>query len=256
MSRITSVDDDHETRLGRQSSARTGAPEAAAAPDGRSTRWDEHRAARKAELVRAARKAVHRLGPDISMDEIATQLGTSKSIVYRYFTDKVGLQNAVGEAVVNAIHDTLDAAYHQASTPRAALQEMVSAYLAMIAHSPSVYYFVTRNAPVATSVAPPKSGGETAQSAPLSSFLHSVVALLARPFAQEVGGENYDDAQINAWASGAVGFVTATGEWWLSNRDAPGTPDREAFATQITAWLWAGPIGLLARDSATGRRQT
>lgn len=255
MSRITSVDDDHGTSTGRLSSTRTAASDASAVPDGRSTRWDEHRAARRAELVRAARKAVHRLGPDISMDEIATQLGTSKSIVYRYFTDKVGLQNAVGEAVVNAIHDTLDAAYHQASTPRAALQEMVSAYLAMIAHSPSVYYFVTRNVPVATSVAPPPSGGETAQSAPLSSFLHSVVALLARPFAQEVGGDNYDDAQINAWASGAVGFVTATGEWWLSNRDAPGTPDREAFATQITAWLWAGPIGLLARDAA-GRRHT
>ena len=34
------------------------------------------------------------------MDEIAAAAGTSKSIVYRYFVDKTGLQMAVGEVVV------------------------------------------------------------------------------------------------------------------------------------------------------------
>lgn len=217
--------------------------------DGRSTRWHDHRAARRETLMHATRRAVHRLGPDLSMDELASELGTSKSILYRYFTDKAGLQDAVGEGVVEAIRATLDLASQDAPTPRASLEAMVLAYLQMIERSPSVYYFVTRNAPVATSVVKPATGSVTAQSAPLSDFMHSVVALVARPYAAEVGG--YDQGLVDAWAAGAVGFVSATGEWWLARRHEPGTPDAAEAAAQITAWLWAGPIGLLAPRTTT-----
>lgn len=210
--------------------------------DGRSTRWDDHRTARHAELAAAVRKTVHKLGPELSMDEIATQLGTSKSILYRYFTDKVGLQNAVGETVVRAIHDELAEVSRDATSPRAALEEMVGAYLDMIGHSPNVYYFVTRNASMANSVARPVSG-DLAQSAPLSSFLHSVVELVAQPFVKEVEGREGASVQVGAWSSGAVGFVTGTGEWWLAHRGEPGVPDRIAIAEQITAWLWGGAGG-------------
>ena len=50
------------------------------------------------------------------------------------------------------------------------------------------------------------------------------------------------------WAAGAVGFVRGAGEWWLAHRGEPGVPDREALTAQLAAWLWAGPVGLLARD--------
>lgn len=179
------------------------------------------------------------------MDEIAADLGTSKSILYRYFTDKVGLQNAVGEAVVGAISVNLRAAAENAATPRAALHGMIDAYLAMIEHSPSVYYFVTRNTAIANAVAQP-AAGDTARSAPLSSFLGSITAVVAEPFAQAVGGD--DQLDVEAWAAGAVGFISGTGEWWLARHGEPGAPDRSHIAARITAWLWAGPIGLLARE--------
>lgn len=182
------------------------------------------------------------------MDEIATQLGTSKSILYRYFTDKVGLQNAVGETVVRAIHDELAEVSRDAPSPRAALQDMVDAYLDMIAHSPNVYYFVTRNASMANSVARPTTG-DVAQSAPLSSFLHSVVELVAQPFAEGAQARDVSEAQIAAWSSGAVGFVTGTGEWWLTHRTEPGVPDRSNISKQITDWLWAGAGGAQHDDA-------
>ena len=222
--------------------------------DGRSTRWADHREARRAELVRVARKTVHHRGPDVSMEEIAAAAGTSKSIVYRYFTDKTGLQIAVAEAVVLQIRGALEGVLRVAPTPRDGLRAMVAVYLEMIESSPHVYAFVTRDGSV-------ESGG------PLGHFLDSVTALVAAPFARGLT-EDRDDVRVarrpeaeesdtgpdpvtvalaESWAAGAVGFVRGAGEWWLAHRAEPGTPDRETLTAQVAAWLWAGPVGLLAR---------
>lgn len=221
--------------------------------DGRSTRWADHREARRAELVRAARRTVHHRGPDVSMEEIAAEAGTSKSIVYRYFTDKTGLQIAVAEAVVAQIQGALEGVMRIAPTPRDGLRAMVAVYLEMIESSPHVYAFVTRDGSV-------ESGG------PLGHFLDSVTALVAAPFARGLTDDRGaapdtgrdDDADLGAgtptralaeaWAAGAVGFVRGAGEWWLAHRGEPGTPDREALTAQVAAWVWAGPVGLLARE--------
>ncbi|VTR77707.1 TetR/AcrR family transcriptional regulator [Cellulomonas hominis] len=218
-----------------------GTAAAARADDGRSTRWEDHREARRAELVRVARRVVHHEGPDVSMDDIAAAAGTSKSIVYRYFTDKDGLQLAVAAAVVGDIRDALDEAATGASTPRDALRGMVDTYLSMIESSPHVYAFVTR-------------GGSVGH------FLDSVTELVAVPFVRALGvagegdgtpddgtpaGPDADWARL--WAAGAVGFVRGAGERWLAARDQPDA-DREDVATRVAAWLWAGPVGVLSRE--------
>lgn len=186
--------------------------------DGRSTRWEEHRSARRKELAVAARKAVHLYGTDISMDEIATFAGTSKSIVYRYFVDKNGLQLAVSEEVMQDIRATLHKAVTSASTPYESVRAMVATYLEMIEHSPNVYHFVTR--------------GEVGLP-----FFDQMIDVAAIPFARE---HNATEAQANAWGAGALGFVRGTGEWWLANGDAPGNPTREELTESVTQWLWNG----------------
>lgn len=186
------------------------------------------------------------------MDEIAAAAGTSKSIVYRYFGDKTGLQIAVAEAVVLQIQGALEGVLRVAPTPRDGLRGMVAVYLEMIESSPHVYAFVTRDGSV-------ESGG------PLGHFLDSVTALVAAPFARGLTEDRdgtsvarrpesqpHDDpsavlALAESWAAGAVGFVRGAGEWWLAHRGEPGTPDRETLTAQVAAWLWAGPVGLLAR---------
>src|SRR5690606_4220997 len=227
--------------------------------DGRSTRWDDHRTARRAELVRAARKAVHRLGPAVSMDEIAAAAGTSKSIVYRYFDDKAGLRLAVAETVVMQMHDALRAAAQGADSPEMALREMVRVYLEMIESSPNVYWFVTRTAIGGNEPAPVESGrrgrrapAEAADATvpttavdmhPLGAYLDSVIELVAEPFARATDVSHADAA---AWAAGAVGFVRGSGEWWLGHRHVEASPlTREELTERVTLWLWTGPVGVL-----------
>ncbi|GAA1865547.1 TetR/AcrR family transcriptional regulator [Myceligenerans crystallogenes] len=230
--------------------------------DGRSTRWADHRTARRAELVRAARKAVHRLGPTVSMDEIAAEAGTSKSIVYRYFDDKAGLRLAVAEAVVAQMHDTLREAAHGARTPEGALRAMVRVYLEMIESSPNVYWFVTRTSIGGNDPATPgdAAGGRAgheqsapspvgSSDAPLGAYLDSVIELVAEPFAQATHVTPEDAA---AWASGAVGFVRGSGEWWLGHGVAGKSVSREQLTERVSLWLWTGPVGVLHPEDAGG----
>lgn len=184
-----------------------------------------------------ARRVVHHRGADVSMDEIAAEAGTSKSIVYRYFEDKTGLQIAVAELVVTDISAALDRAATAADTPRAGLRAMIDAYLEMVEHSPNVYFFVTR--PV----------GEDASSL-VGHFLEAITQLVAEPFARIVRGtEGLTTAQadvVAAWAAGAVGFVRGVGEWWLTGE---GGTSRTELAEHMTQWLWTGPVAASLRDS-------
>ncbi|WP_425955880.1 TetR/AcrR family transcriptional regulator [Xylanimonas sp. McL0601] len=219
--------------------------------DGRSTRWEDHRAARRAELVNAARKAVHRGGPGVSMDEIAAAAGTSKSIVYRYFEDKAGLRLAVSSAVVADMHDALERAAESAPTPLGGLRAMVAVYLEMIEHSPRVYWFVTRTSIAGVEPADDRDEGPGTvgtPEAPLSAYLDSVIEIVARPFAELAG---VSDDVAAAWAAGAVGYVRGAGEWWLAHRESGTTSmTREELTEHVTLWLWRGPVGVLNHEPA------
>ena len=67
--------------------------------DGRRARWTEHRRARREDLVGAAVEAVRRAGPEFAVDDVARSAGVSKTVIYRYFTDKDELVDAVLERI-------------------------------------------------------------------------------------------------------------------------------------------------------------
>jgi AcrR family transcriptional regulator len=200
--------------------------------DGRVTRWASHRQERHDDLVAQARRSVHHRGPDASIQDIAADAGTSKSLMYRYFADKAALQVAVARLVVREIEAALAGAIATQPSPREGRRAMVDVYRGMVEHSPNVYAFVTRDGVV-------------------EHFLGSVTELVAGPFARELASGaagapgQLAGATAAAWAAGAVGFVRGAGEWWLTHPDE--RPDREVLAAQVTSWLWAGPVGLLAR---------
>ncbi|MFH5821772.1 TetR/AcrR family transcriptional regulator [Georgenia sp. AZ-5] len=222
-------------------------------PDGRATRWEGHRTSRRAELVHAARHAVHRLGPDASMEEIAGEIGTSKSILYRYFTDKIGLQTAVGQAVLGRMREVLEEAAARVGGPREQISAMVSVYLEMVASSPHVYAFVTRPEP--------------ATAGTLRGFVAEVNDLVAESLLPALRGaaEDAEDGEVDddtlavaqLWASGVVGLVRGAAERWVGEQVDPAGATgadaamsrmtREELAAHLANWLWDGAVGVTRR---------
>jgi AcrR family transcriptional regulator len=233
-------------------------PGALEAADGRATRWAGHRTSRRTELVRAARRAVHRRGPDLSMEEIASEIGTSKSILYRYFTDKTGLQTAVGHAVLDRMRAALEEAAEHADGPRERITAMVTVYLEMVASSPHVYAFVTR----------PEGASQAGELRGFVAEVNDLVAASLLPALRggEEEGVDVDDetlAVAQLWASGVVGLVRGAAERWVGEQvdDDDGAAgvdaalarmSRQELAAHLAAWLWDGAVGVARR----ARRRT
>ncbi|WP_295687212.1 TetR/AcrR family transcriptional regulator [uncultured Brevibacterium sp.] len=179
--------------------------------DGRSARWDEHRRRRHRELLRTVRHVVAEHGADLSMEQISARSGTTKTVLYRYFGDRSGLQAAMGDWAMHTIRRSLAAAHAPEGDSRAALEAMIDAFTALAAGSPEVYRFCDSAV----------SGG-----APARGFLTDVTDLLC----VRMGLTREAEMQ---WAAGALGFVRSCTEQWLLD-----PRDRHDFTTRLTTWLW------------------
>ena len=210
------------------------APASGPAGDGRATRWANHREERRAELIRAARRAVHRLGPDVPMEDIASAASTSKSVFYRYFRDKAGLAAAMGELVLAQMQERIAQAAAAAESPYDGLRAMVHAYLAMAARSPNVYEFVTRGPAGAAS--DPAAGD--AAGAAFGTFFDAVGAMIEAPMRRHL--DPGSRATLDYWPCAAIGLVRAAGERWLTTPPSSDKPSLDDMAGLIADWLYDG----------------
>ncbi|KLI87897.1 TetR family transcriptional regulator [Arthrobacter sp. YC-RL1] len=200
------------------------------AADGRASRWEAHRTARHEELLKLARKAVHQLGPQVSIQEIANHAKTSKPVYYRYFGDKEGLRQALGAMVINDFRQRVIAAGLAKQDEASALHAMVTAYLELAANSPNLYFFVT--------AVPRDSGAADDASGALNDFFEEISSLIAQRLTGLPAAAGA--TAISLWPRAALGMVRAAGEQWLRQPESGGKPSLAALADELSRWLVHG----------------
>ncbi|SNS97786.1 transcriptional regulator, TetR family [Geodermatophilus pulveris] len=203
--------------------------------DRRDSRWDEHRRARREQLVDAAVAAVGRHGAGVGMEEIATAAGTSKTVVYRHFADRGELHVAVCARVADSLTARLRAATAGTTGPHRMLAAAIETYLAFIEADPELYRFVVRT---------PAADGDPI--AGLSTLVGEQAAALVAVALERAGR---DPAAALPWGHGLVGLVRSAADWWLqAGRPVP----RAELAAQLTDLTWSGlsAIGTHEEDHA------
>lgn len=190
----------------------TAAPRSSAlpTPDGRDTRWAEHRITRRAALVGSTLRAIRKHGAGVGMDEIAAEAGTSKTVIYRHFHDKVGLYAAVVAFADELIlRDLTAAAGVEGASPQALMAAVVDSYLRLVERDPEVYRFV---------VTRPLLDRPLAED-PVASITGRIGDHVAMLVAAQLRLAGLDPTPAQVWGHGLVGLVHAAADHWVGETD-------------------------------------
>jgi AcrR family transcriptional regulator len=188
--------------------------------DGRRLRWTQHRAERRAAFVGAGVDAIDLHGAAASAEQIAEVAGVSRTVLYRYFRDRDDLRQAIAE---NAVQRVLDSVLPQLQiSPERTPHEMIHAAVGVIVgwldEHPNLYYFLRNRTDASSLDSVEKTLADT-----IAALLKMVMMFF---------GMKGDVAEPGAY--GIVGFVEASGGWWLQHR----TMSRAAFTDVIAGGVW------------------
>jgi AcrR family transcriptional regulator len=188
------------------------APDPVPAPeDGRRSRWTEHRRARREDLVGAAVEAVRRTGPEFAVDDVARSAGVSKTVIYRYFSDKDELVDAVlerisGTVLLPRLLTELSAEHRD---HRAGLRTVITAFVSLIEDEPELYRFAYAQT------------GRSGRADLVAATEHQIAEALAALFAERLAVAGRPAGAATTWAYGVVGMVQLTTHWWSMSRPVP-----------------------------------
>jgi len=178
---------------------------------------------RRAQLLDAADRVIRRRGPTASMDEIASEAGITKPILYRHFGDKDGLYEALAARYVESLMSELQAV-RLGEDGRAYLAARIDAYLAFVEREPEQYRFML-------------DAAEQPRTSPLvAQFRRRLASECALTTAEHLQRAGVDPEVAEPWAYGVVGMVRSAGIRWLETRAIP----RAKLVEYLTTLLWDG----------------
>ncbi|CAN5477642.1 TetR/AcrR family transcriptional regulator [soil metagenome] len=204
---------------------RPGGESAEVKVDARSERWREHRKKVRSEIVDAAFRAIDRLGPEVSLREIAEEAGTAKPKIYRHFADKSDLFQAIGERMRDMLWAGIFPVINIGTDPaREVIRRSVEQYVYLVDEHPNVVRFLVQGFPE-QSESTIKALNEGRE----------ITLAMAAMFNNELREMELDQEAIELAAYTTFGSATAATDWWLGpNAESPRRMERGKFIEHLT----------------------
>jgi AcrR family transcriptional regulator len=179
-------------------------------------------------LLDAAVELVRREGPFVSMEQIATECGITKPIVYRHFGDRDGLIVEMAMRFVEQLAAALAPSLDSDAPALELLVTTMDAYLDLIERDTNLYRFLTIHA------------GERRDL--VAALIAEQVGMVMERILTERG---LDTAGVKPWAYGLVGLVHFAGDWWVTEP----TMSRDELVAHLATLMWIGFEGLGVGDN-------
>ncbi|MGV0741947.1 TetR/AcrR family transcriptional regulator [Mycolicibacterium sp. XJ870] len=194
--------------------------------DARSERWREHRKKVRSEIVDAAFRAIDRLGPELSLREIAEEAGTAKPKIYRHFADKSDLFQAIGERLRDMLWTAIFPSINLAADPaREVIRRSVQQYVQLVDEHPNVLRFLIQGRFAEQSESTMRALNEG----------RGITLAMADMFSNELREMELDGAAIELAAFVTFGAAASATDWWLgAKEDSPRRMPIDEFVAHLT----------------------
>ncbi|MGE2817031.1 TetR/AcrR family transcriptional regulator [Mycobacterium heidelbergense] len=197
--------------------------------DGRKRRWHQHKVDRRNELVDGTIEAIRRLGRFLSMDDIAAEIGVSKTVLYRYFVDKNDLTTAVMMRFTQTtLIPNMTAALSSNLDGFDLTREVIRVYVDTVANEPEPYRFVMANS----------SASHSKVIADSERIIARMLAVLIRRRMHQAG---LDTGGVEPWAYLIVGGVQLATHSWMSEPRM----SRDELIDYLTMLSWNAICGIV-----------
>lgn len=195
---------------------------------------------RRAQLLAAADRAIAAHGAAVRMEDIASEAGVTKPILYRHFGDKGGLYEAVARRAAQTVQDRLELALDQAGGPREKLRATIDAFLGAVEDRPETYRFLLHTAAA--------ERPEVSQA--VGDFTHELARRLAMVLREQFARHGLEVRHAELVAHALIGSVHQVSAWWLSGTDADTPPvGRQQLRDLLVRLLWSGLPSVGLRDA-------
>ncbi len=213
-------------------------PESAAVKvDGRKRRWHQHKVERRNELVDGTLEAIRTRGRDVSMDEIAAEIGVSKTVLYRYFVDKNDLTTAVMMRFAQTtLIPNMAAALSSNLDGYDLTREIIRVYVDTVAAEPEIYPFVFANS-------------SPSKSKVIADSERIIAGMLAVMLRRRMQREGMNTRGTEPWAYMIVGGVQLATHSWMSHRRT--TSDE--LIDYLTMLSWSALCGIVEAGGSLER---
>ncbi|MGV0791757.1 TetR/AcrR family transcriptional regulator [Mycolicibacterium sp. XJ1819] len=194
--------------------------------DARSERWREHRKKVRAEIVDAAFRAIDRLGPNVSVREIAEEAGTAKPKIYRHFTDKSDMFAEIGQrmrdmlwaAIIPSINVETDSA-------RQIVGRGVAHYVELVDEHPNVVRFLLQG----------RFADQSAAAMTTVNKGSEITLAVADMISGELEDMALDPAAFELAAFAIFGTAASATDWWLgADEQSPRRMPADQFVAHMT----------------------
>lgn len=202
--------------------------EAATPPreDGRTTRWDDHKAERRSRILDAAVSEIREHGIDVTVQRIAKTAQIPRSVIYRVFKDRSDLDEQIRARILEDLMTNVGPTLAPSGTVQGAISRAVDTYVEWIVENPHLHQFLGVG-----SATRPKTGSRTVTGA------RTAIALQAARMFEELLRSRTDAVEIaEPMAFALVGLVDASVNRWLSRSMRPLTPHAMSEFLQLSIW--------------------